>query len=283
MSEGVLYVVATPMGNLEDVTYRAIRVLQEVDLIAAEDTRQTRLLLDHYGIRTPMQAFHEHNESARTPALLEQLISGLKLALVSDAGTPLISDPGFPLVREAVTRGIKVVPIPGPSAAICALAAAGLPTDRFLFVGFPPRQVGRRLHWLESLAQEAATLIFYESSHRILSTLEAMLQVFGMTRQGVIARELTKIHETFLYGDISELLARVSADPNQQRGEFVLLVQGCERRAADQLILDVEVLLQVLGEALPVRQAAGLAAILTGHKKNDLYHRILEIRKGYGQ
>jgi 16S rRNA (cytidine1402-2'-O)-methyltransferase len=271
------------MGNLEDVTYRAIRVLQEVDLIAAEDTRQTRLLLDHYGIRTPMQAFHEHNESARTPALLEQLISGLKLALVSDAGTPLISDPGFPLVREAVTRGVRIVPIPGPCAAICALSAAGFPTDRFLFVGFPPRQVGQRLRWLESLAKEPATLIIYESSHRILNTLEAMLQVFGMDRRGVIARELTKIHETFLGGELGELRERVREDPNQQRGEFVLLVQGCEQRAADQLSLDVEVLLQVLGAALPVKQAAGLAATLTGDRKNDLYHRILEIRKGYEQ
>ena len=282
MSEGVLYVVATPMGNLEDVTYRAIRVLQEVDLIAAEDTRQTRLLLDHYAIRTPMLSFHEHNETARLQSLLDKLAAGQALALVSDAGTPLISDPGFPLVREAVTRGIKVVPIPGPCAAICALSAAGLPTDRFVFAGFPPRQAGQRLHWLEALAQETATLIFYESSHRILSSLEAMVQVFGAGRQGVIARELTKIHETFLSGEISELLVRVSQDPNQQRGEFVLLIQGCGQHATDQITLNIDALLQVLEAELPVKQAAGLAASLTGYKKNDLYHRILEIRRGYG-
>jgi 16S rRNA (cytidine1402-2'-O)-methyltransferase len=270
------------MGNLEDVTYRAIRVLREVDLIAAEDTRQTRLLLDHYGIRTPMLAFHEHNETARAPALLDRLSSAQALALVSDAGTPLISDPGFPLVREAVARGLKVVPIPGPCAAICALSAAGLATDRFLFTGFPPRQTGQRLRWLETLAQESATLIFYESSHRILATLEGMQQVFGANRRGVIARELTKIHETFLFGSIAELLLRVTQDMNQQRGEFVLLVQGCESREETQITLGLDTLLQVLGEALPVKQAAKLAAGLSGYKKNDLYHRILKIREGSG-
>jgi 16S rRNA (cytidine1402-2'-O)-methyltransferase len=270
------------MGNLEDVTYRAIRVLQEVDLIAAEDTRQTRLLLDRYAIRTPMLAFHEHNETARMPALLDRLSSGQGLALVSDAGTPLISDPGFPLVREAIARGLKVVPIPGPCAAICALSAAGLATDRFLFVGFPPRQSGQRRRWLEALARESATLIFYESSHRILNTLEEMQQLFGANRQGVIARELTKIHETFLFGNIAELLLGVTEDSNQQRGEFVLLVQGCEPREEEQLNLDLDTLLRVLGEALPVKQAASLAASLTRYKKNDLYHRILKIRQGYG-
>jgi 16S rRNA (cytidine1402-2'-O)-methyltransferase len=269
------------MGNLEDVTYRAVRVLQEVDEIAAEDTRQTRLLLDHYGIRTPMLAFHEHNENVRTQSLLERLCGGESLALVSDAGTPLVSDPGFPLVREAVARGIRVVPIPGACAAICALSAAGLPPDRFLFVGFPPRQAGQRLHWLEALAQESATLIFYESSHRILATLEAMEQVFGGERRAVIARELTKIHETFLHDGLAGLAQRVALDADQRRGEFVVLVQGREQRAESRLSLELDNLLDILGTAMPVKQAANLAADLTGLKKNDLYQRILKIRDGY--
>ena len=280
MLQGVLYVVATPMGNLDDVTYRAVRVLQEVDLIAAEDTRHTRLLLERYGIRTPLLALHEHNEYARTQQLLEKLQAGVSIALVSDAGTPLISDPGFPLVREANDQAIKIVPIPGPCASICALSAAGLPADRFLFAGFPPRQAAQRLHWLEALARETGTLIFYESSHRITATLAAMSEVFGAAREAVIARELTKIHETFLHGSISELLQRVTADPDQRRGEFVLIVHGYVRQAEERISLELASLLQALGAEMPVKQAANLAAKLTGYKKNDLYQRILEINAG---
>lgn len=280
MLQGVLYVVATPMGNLDDVTYRAIRVLQEVDLIAAEDTRHTRLLLERYGIRRSLLALHEHNEYARTQQLLEKLQAGASIALVSDAGTPLISDPGFPLVREANAQAIKVVPIPGPCASICALSAAGLPTDRFLFAGFPPRQAAQRLSWLGELRQETATLIFYESSHRITATLADMSEVFGATREAVIARELTKIHETFLHGGISDLIQRLSADPDQRRGEFVLIVQGHVRQPEELITLDMASFLRALGEEMPVKQAANLAAKLTGYKKNDLYQRILEIKQG---
>ncbi len=280
MLQGVLYVVATPMGNLDDVTYRAVRVLQEVDLIAAEDTRHTRLLLERYGVRTPVMALHEHNEHARTDQLVEKLLAGVSIALVSDAGTPLISDPGFLLVREANGKAIKVVPIPGPCASICALSAAGLPTDRFLFAGFPPRQTAERLRWLGNLTQETATLIFYESSHRITATLADMLEVFGATRDMVIARELTKIHETFLHGSLGELLQRVTEDSNQRRGEFVLMVHGLVRQAEEKITLDMTSLLRVLGSEMSVKQAATLAAKLTGHKKNDLYQRILVMKEG---
>jgi 16S rRNA (cytidine1402-2'-O)-methyltransferase len=211
---------------------------------------------------------------------LEKLQAGASIALVSDAGTPLISDPGFPLVREANAQAIKVVPIPGPCASICALSAAGLPTDRFLFAGFPPRQAAQRLSWLDELRQETATLIFYESSHRITATLADMSKVFGATREAVIARELTKIHETFLHGGISDLIQRLSADPDQRRGEFVLIVHGHVRQPEELITLDMASLLQALGEEMPVKQAANLAAKLTGYKKNDLYQRILEIKQG---
>lgn len=278
MSKGVLYVVATPMGNLDDVTYRAVRVLREVDLIAAEDTRHTRLLLERFDIRTSLLALHEHNEYKRMGLLLEKLHAGLTLALVSDAGTPLISDPGFPLVREATRQAIKVVPIPGPCAAICALSAAGLPTDRFLFAGFPPRQSAQRLRWLEGLAQQAATLVFYESSHRILATLTDMLKVFGETREAVVARELTKIHETFLHGSLGGVLQQITDDPNQRRGEFVLIIHGRMQQTDDQITLEMETLLQVLSGEMPVKQAANLVARLSGQKKNDLYQRIIKFK-----
>ncbi len=278
MSEGVLYVVATPIGNLDDVTFRAVKVLQSVNLIAAEDTRHTRPLLRHYGIQTPMVAVHEHNEQERLPALLDRLESGESLALVSDAGTPLISDPGFPLVREAVRRGIRVIPIPGPSALISALSAAGLPTDRFLFAGFPPRHASRRLSWLKALTQESSTLVFYESSHRILATLSDMAQAFGETRDAVIGRELTKLHETFLRGTLSQLLTRVQEDPDQRRGEFVILIHGSDRQAGEMVAVDEAFILRVLAAELPVKQAASLAARITGRKKNDLYQRILKIK-----
>jgi 16S rRNA (cytidine1402-2'-O)-methyltransferase len=270
------------MGNLDDITYRAVRVLKEVDLIAAEDTRHTRLLLDRYAIVTAMLAFHEHNEQARTPQLLDKLHAGLSIAMVSDAGTPLISDPGYPLIREARAQDIKVVPIPGPCASICALSAAGMPTDRFLFVGFPPRQAGQRQRWLRNLKQTEATLVFYESSHRLLATLSDMSEVFGASREMVIARELTKLHETFLYGTVGELFQCITQEPDQRRGEFVLLIQGVEPEPAEQISLEIEKLLQVLGTQMPIKQAVNLAIKLTGRKKNDLYQKILKIKNKMG-
>ncbi|MCU7827697.1 MAG: 16S rRNA (cytidine(1402)-2'-O)-methyltransferase [Candidatus Thiodiazotropha sp. (ex Myrtea sp. 'scaly one' KF741663)] len=280
MSKGVLYVVATPIGNLGDISMRAVEILREVDLIAAEDTRHTKPLLRHYAIDTPMQSFHEHNERAQVAKLTEVLQSGRSVALVSDAGTPLISDPGFPLVREAAGLGIRIVPVPGPSAMICALSAAGLPTDRFLFAGFPPRNQGQRRDWLGELIRERATLVFYESSHRIVASLKAMVEVFGGEREAVIAREVTKLHETFLRGSLDELLSQVEQDENQRKGEFVILVAGAPAGSTGvQAEIVVDQLLSRLLDELPLKRAVALVAELTGNKKNKLYDQALRIKE----
>ena len=219
---GRLYLVATPIGNLEDITYRAVRVLGEVDLIACEDTRQTRKLLDHYAISKPTISYHEHNEAERAAELAERLRSGATVALVSDAGMPLVSDPGYRLVRAAIVAGIPVEPIPGASAALAALAGSGLPTDAFHFAGFLPAKTGQRVKALEALKEEPATLIFYEAPHRVLEALEAIAQVLG-PRPVVAARELTKVHEEFLRGTAVEVHAQLSAR-GSIKGEFTLLV-----------------------------------------------------------
>jgi 16S rRNA (cytidine1402-2'-O)-methyltransferase len=279
VTKGVLYVVATPIGNLNDFSPRGVETLQRVDLIAAEDTRHTRPLLRHYAIDTPMQAFHEHNERAQAERLIEMLLSGRSLALVADAGTPLISDPGFPLVRQAAAKGISVVPIPGPSAAICALSAAGLPTDRFLFAGFPPRSGGQRRQWLEALQANQATLIFYESSHRIQDSLSQMAEIFGGDREAVIARELSKLHETLLRGSLNDLVSQLEEDENQRKGEFVVLVAGAPDIERETVEISVDGLLAILIKELPLKQAAGLASEITGQKKNSLYNLALKIKE----
>jgi 16S rRNA (cytidine1402-2'-O)-methyltransferase len=219
---GRLYLVATPIGNLEDITYRAVRVLGEVDLIACEDTRQTRKLLDHYSISKPTISYHEHNEAQRAAELAARMLAGATVALVSDAGMPLVSDPGYRLVGAAIEAGIPVEPIPGASAALAALAASGLPTDSFYFAGFLPAKSGQRARVLEALKEQTATLIFYEAPHRVLETLEAIAQVLG-PRPVVAARELTKIHEEFLRGTSVEVHAQLAARPSI-KGEFTLLV-----------------------------------------------------------
>jgi 16S rRNA (cytidine1402-2'-O)-methyltransferase len=279
VTKGVLYVVATPIGNLNDFSPRGVETLQRVDLIAAEDTRHTRPLLRHYAIDTPMQAFHEHNERAQAERLIEMLLSGRSLALVADAGTPLISDPGFPLVRQAAAKGISVVPIPGPSAAICALSAAGLPTDRFLFAGFPPRSGGQRRQWFEALQANQATLIFYESSHRIQDSLSQMAEIFGGDREAVIARELSKLHETLLRGSLNDLVSQLEEDENQRKGEFVVLVAGAPDIERETVEISVDGLLAILIKELPLKQAAGLASEITGQKKNSLYNLALKIKE----
>lgn len=274
ISMGTLYVVATPIGNLEDLGARAARVLGEVALIAAEDTRHTRQLLCHLGRATPMLSLHDHNEAARVEQLDARLVQGDDIALVSDAGTPLISDPGFVLVRELRARGRRVVPVPGPCALVAALCAAGLPTDRFLFHGFLPAKPGTRRQRLEALKRHEETLVFYESPHRIRATLEDIQAVFG-ERRLVLARELTKAFETFLEGTAEALLARMADDPDQARGEFVVMASGAEPSGAgEQDGGEAEALLEaLLAEGVGVKQTAAVAARLLGGGKKLWYER----------
>jgi 16S rRNA (cytidine1402-2'-O)-methyltransferase len=279
---GLLYVVATPIGNLGDMTERARQVLAEVDLIAAEDTRETRRLLAHFGISTRLVSYHDHNESAATGRLIESLGQGQSIALVADAGTPLISDPGYDLVRAARARGIRVVPIPGASAAICALSAAGLPSDRFLFVGFPPRTQSQRRGWLGALAGEPGTLIIYESGRRAADTLADISATLGDTRRTVVARELTKRFETFLQGSAGELARRLAEDEEQRLGELAILVEGAGELGEAPDRAEQERVLRVLAAELPLGQAAGLAARLTGARKNALYRLGLDLGLGSG-
>jgi 16S rRNA (cytidine1402-2'-O)-methyltransferase len=280
LTKGVLYVVATPIGNLDDFSARAVDILGKVDLIAAEDTRHTRPLLRHYGIDTPMQALHEHNEHARLERMLSLLRDGQSVALVSDAGTPLISDPGFPLVREASAAGFSVVPIPGPSALTCALSAAGLPTDRFLFAGFPPRSGAQRRQWFSELTAQQATLVFYESGHRIEASLEDMATCFGADREGVIARELTKLHETFLRGPIEQLCEWVRADENQRKGEFVVLLAGAGPSVeCHSVTLDMDELILRLLQEMPLKRVVTLVTEITGGKKNQIYEQALRLKQ----
>ncbi|URX64435.1 16S rRNA (cytidine(1402)-2'-O)-methyltransferase [Luteibacter anthropi] len=267
---GTLYVVATPIGHRDDISARAIETLRKVAVIAAEDTRHTRPLLQHLGIDTPLVALHDHNERTAVDALVERLRQGDDVALVSDAGTPLISDPGFRLVRAVRAAGLKASPVPGPSAVVAALSVAGLPSDRFIFEGFLPAKGGARRSRLTELAGESRTLIFYESSHRIVECLEDMREVFGADREAVMARELTKLFETVLGAPLGELVERVTADPNQQKGEFVVMVGGREAGEDERLAEGLRVF-GILKEELPPAKAAKLAAAITGAPRKALY------------
>ena len=273
---GTLYLVATPIGNLADITQRAISVLQQVDIIAAEDTRHSQRLLSHLSIQTKTVAYHEHNEDRMTPKLLADLESGKSIALISDAGTPLISDPGYRLVTQAHDANIKVVPIPGVCAAIAALSAAGLATDSFAFEGFPPAKQGARLHYLEQFSQQRQTMIFYVSCHKIIETLKDMQTVFGGERRIGFAREITKTFETIKRMELSALIDWVEADTNQRKGEIVLVVEGSLEEAVDKTQLDQ--VLSILLSELPVKQCVNLAVKLTGENKNDIYRRALELK-----
>ena len=275
---GVLYVVATPIGNLQDITARALDTLGRVAVVAAEDTRHSRKLLAHYGIGTPLLALHEHNEREQTQSLLARLAAGEDVALVSDAGTPLISDPGFYLVRAARAAGLQVVAVPGASACIAALSIAGLPTDRFVFEGFLPSKQVARARRLQALQDESRTLVFYESSHRIVACLADMVATLGDERQAVLARELTKTFETTRGGSLQELHDWLLADDNQQRGEFVIMVHGKSGQPESIDAADRHVL-QVLLQELPLKQAAALAAKITGLPRNRLYDYGLELKK----
>ena len=270
MSTATLYVIATPIGNLSDISSRALDTLRAVAAVCAEDTRHTRPLLAHYGIDKPLIALHDHNEEAIAEKVVARLLGGESLALVSDAGTPLVSDPGFKLVRAARAAGIKVSPIPGACAAIAALSVAGLPSDRFAFEGFLPAKASGRRERLNRLASATATLVFYESSHRIEESLADMVAAFGGDRPAVLARELTKLFETVLDGDLASLLAQVQADPNQRRGEFVVMVQGAGDDEAAQ-IAEGRRLYAKLNEHLPPSAAAKLAAELSGAPRKALY------------
>jgi len=267
---GTLFVVATPIGNLGDLSPRALETLKAVSAICAEDTRHTRQLLAHFGVERPLLALHEHNEDEIAERLVARLRAGESLALVSDAGTPLISDPGFRLVRAARAAGIKVSPLPGPSALIAALSVAGLPSDRFVFEGFLPAKAAARRERLAALAAETRTLVFYESAHRIEETLADAVAAFGAQRLATIARELTKLFETVLDGRLEGLVARVAADPNQRKGEFVLLIQGAGEDA-DAKIAEGLRLYAKLSEHLPPSTAAKLAAELSGAPRKALY------------
>ena len=279
LESGALYVVATPIGNLGDMSQRAIEVLQNVDLIAAEDTRHSKSLLTHFQVQTRCIAVHEHNERKVSPALLEQLLQGKRIALISDAGTPLLSDPGFFLVREALYKGIKVIPIPGPSAVVTALSAAGLPTDRFHFEGFLPSKTHARVQKLQTLANDTATLVFYEGPHRILDTLTDMQHVFGAEREIVLAREVTKTFETFLRGTLESVISQVAADNNQQKGEMVILLHGAESVDNSELNQEAIRILEILLKEHHVKQAAALTSEITGIKKNRLYDYAIKHRE----
>ena len=278
MAEGILYCVATPIGNLEDITARALRILAEVSKVYAEDTRVTRRMFTHFGIQNTLESLHDHNETSRVAQIQRELAEGVNVALVSDAGTPLISDPGYKLVNALGAAGCKIVPVPGASALIAALSVAGLPTDRFAFEGFLPAKSVSRRKLLTGLETESRTLVFYESSHRIADLLEDMLAVFGGERQIVVLRELTKLYESIYRGTATEILQHMTADSDRSRGEFVVVVAGkvCDESADALAVLNADKVLAVLLEVLPVKQAAAVAARLTGLPKNQLYRQALE-------
>lgn len=268
---GKLWVVATPIGNLADLSARAQEVLRSVDLIAAEDTRHSAALLKHCGIATRTFALHEHNERDAAEQFVQRLREGATIALISDAGTPLVSDPGFRLVRAARAAGIMVSPVPGACAAIAALSVAGLPSDRFVFEGFLPAKAAARRAHLETLRAETRSLIFYESSHRIVEALADFLAVFGGVRRAVLARELTKLFETVLDGSIAELSQRVAADADQRRGEFVLLIAGADADADSMKLAEGRRVFDLLRTELAPSRAAKLAAEITGAPRKSLY------------
>jgi len=275
---GILYLVATPIGNLADFSFRAVTVLQGVDFIACEDTRHSRPLLDRHGIDKPLVALHEHNEDSASAKLLSRLEQGESMALVSDAGTPLINDPGFPLVRLALERGLQVVPVPGACALIAALSASGLATDRFSFEGFPPRTAMARRALLESLREDSRTLIFYESNHRVLEFVKDIAKTFPAERLIVIARELTKLHETFARCTIAEAAELIESDPYMEKGEFVVLLQGAAlKQATDELSPEQTRVLKLLLEECSVKTAVALTVKITGAKRDLAYQAALRL------
>lgn len=272
---GILYIVPTPIGNLEDITLRALRVLKEVELIAAEDTRHTQHLLAHFGIKTALTSYHDHNERGKAPMLVQRLKSGACIALVSDAGTPAISDPGYRIVVDAIAAGIRIVPLPGASASTTALCASGLPTDRFLFEGFLPAKAQERKANLQRLRDESATLVFYEGPHRLAEALADMLSIFG-DRQIAVARELTKVHEEFLRGKLSEVLA--SLGDGEVKGELVIMVQGSSGDAPVSEVALRATIRRLAGDGMGVKEIAELLGERYGLSKKEVYKLALELK-----
>ncbi|MEA3405652.1 MAG: 16S rRNA (cytidine(1402)-2'-O)-methyltransferase [Pseudomonadota bacterium] len=277
-NSGTLYIVATPIGNLKDITHRAVETLERVDWIAAEDTRHTQKLLQSLAINRPLISLHDHNEQARMGQLLEKLKAGESGALVSDAGTPLINDPGFHLVKLLRQEGINVVPIPGPSAVITALSAAGLPTDRFSYEGFLPAKSQKRINVLTELQNDTRTLVFYESPHRLMDTLPALAEVFGAERQMAVGRELTKTYEQFVSGSVKEVLDYFTENPDKVRGEFVLMVMGAIVEEDTDVTDHDALILSMLKQSLPVKQISEIISDYSGEKKKPIYNRILQLK-----
>ncbi len=276
MKSGILYIVATPIGNLEDITLRAIRVLKEVDLIAAEDTRHTKHLLDRYGVATPLTSYHDHNKEEKAPVLVARMLDGKSIALVSDAGTPGISDPGYFLINLAADQNITVMPVPGATAAVAALSISGLPTDSFVFEGFLPARQQARLKRLQELSEEKRTIIFYEAPHKIVTTIEDMIEILG-DRQAVMTRELTKIHEEILRGRLSEILRRLRE--GTVKGEFTVIVHGASEKPGSKDIDPAEYLRNLMiHRGLSKKEAVAAAAKELGLRKKELYKESLKIQ-----
>ena len=271
---GNLFILATPIGNLKDITLRALEILKQVDLIAAEDTRHSSKLLQHYSIKTPMISLHDYNEIKCCQFICKQLQQGKSIALISDAGTPLISDPGYHLVKTVIANGCQIIPVPGVCAAITALSVAGLPTDKFVFEGFLPAKSTQQLQYLKKLTTETRTIVFYESPHRLLSTIDNMLTVFGADRYVVIAKELTKVFETIYRDTLAAVKNWLLIEPQRQKGEFIVLVRGAEKK----IKINPEILriLKLLAKDLSSKQAAALTAQITGANKDQLYQLLLK-------
>jgi 16S rRNA (cytidine1402-2'-O)-methyltransferase len=279
-SAGSLYIVATPIGNLADITLRAIETLKSVALIAAEDTRHSRRLLDHYQITTPTISLHEYNEQTRAQLLCDRLQQGENIALISDAGTPLISDPGYRLVDQVRQAGIRVVPIPGPCAAIAALVASGLPTDQFVFVGFLPAKGAARKKKLAALKNESRTIIFYESVHRMVDLIDLLNEIFEGERRATVARELTKTYETIYQATLSDIKHGLQKFPTQIKGEFVVVVQGAvEKENGDEMMMEYQRILEILLREIPLKQAVNLTCQITGARRKLLYSLALKLSK----
>jgi len=274
---GTLFIVATPIGNLDDITFRAVEILKSIDIILAEDTRHSKKLLKHLNIAKPIRAFHEHNEREKTKVIIDELHSGKSIALISDAGTPLISDPGYFLVAQAKKEGLKVVPIPGPTALITALSASGLASDSFTFLGFLPSKQTARVKLLKSLVGRTETSIFYESPKRILATLTDMHSIYGDSREVCLAKELTKVFETIQTGSIPNLIDYLTIDQNHQKGEFVILISATDKIDIAEAETQLSSLLPILCAELGASKAAKLAAKITGIDKKQCYKRALDL------